>query len=83
MRVGIRTCLTMPRKIAEFLLARSGSFWQKEVAPGAHAADADHGNKVTTARAVQQIPHRRICMSSVSHDPRLKVSPRSLLPFLL
>jgi hypothetical protein len=35
----------MPRKIAEALSVRSGSFWQKEMV-GAHDAKVGHGSKL-------------------------------------
>ena len=48
----------MPRKIAEFLPARSGNCWQKEVGPGAHDADAVQGNRMGVTNAVRQIVQR-------------------------
>jgi hypothetical protein len=57
--------------MAEFLLVRSGSFWQKEVAPGAHAADAAEGNQMTAASAIQHITHKDIRISPLSHNPQL------------
>jgi hypothetical protein len=44
--------------MAEFLLLLSGSFWQKELAPGAQAAYIAEGNNMTVAQAIQQISHR-------------------------